>query len=115
MRPLDSVAIAYELDETDDLITLHKHGEPERIRAWVENAKSKLSSAGEIGQSMAEQIKVIEISGTAGIGFDQSTIELLNQVIERNQRALARIVQLYAQNPDDSNTIDVQAFEVQRF
>lgn len=55
LGPLIEVGIAYD----SKLGVLHKHGDPELVKAWAANFRSKISSvAVEGSEEMAEDLKV---------------------------------------------------------
>lgn len=78
------VSIAYSIDDEDPLmITLHKHGAPERVKNWVDIAKAKLSKSEGLGQEMADAINIV-----TGAWHPN----LINEVIQGNRKALWDLV-----------------------
>lgn len=58
---MDEVAIAYSIDSVDKLFTLHKHGSPEMVKAWLEKTQSRLRLAGdEFGRKLADEFRMIQ-------------------------------------------------------
>ena len=42
----DEIAIAYSRDPEEGYITMHKHGGPEKIEAWLEKNRAKYEASG---------------------------------------------------------------------
>lgn len=82
-KPLDEVAIAYAVDKEDGLITRHKHGDPDDVRAWLEKTKAGLAQQGEFGQKMANELQIY---------VGKPDVNLLNDAINGVERALRNIV-----------------------
>jgi hypothetical protein len=96
LRPLDEVALAVSCDDETGLITLHKHGEPDRIAEWFKTMRAKLSTAGLMGVRMADEMLLVQGR------FD---IEQLNAAINRNQAVLRALVH-------PQTVIDVECVEI---
>lgn len=80
---LAEVALAYGVMTDTGRYNLYKHGCKEHIEEWVQLARSSLSSAGSLGQIMADEIHVI--SGR----FD---INLLNDAIQGDEDSLIKMI-----------------------
>lgn len=80
---LVEVALAYGIMTDTGRYNLYKHGSKEYIEEWVQLARSSLSSAGSLGQIMADEIHVI--SGK----FD---INLLNDAIQGDEESLIKMI-----------------------
>lgn len=82
-KPLDEVAIAYAVDEEHGLITRHKHGDPETVRAWVEKTKLALSQQGQFGKDMADEIRIY---------VGKPDVNMLNDALAGLERAMKDIL-----------------------
>ena len=97
-KPRDSVGFAFD-DSDKDKIILHKHGDPDVVRAWVAESKTKLLASGDpVSTGLANDIKFIEISAFPR-GFP---VMLVNEAIAGIQKARRELF-----CPQD--TIDVEA------
>jgi hypothetical protein len=88
--------LAFGVDSDNGHIVLHKHGEPERVQAWVEAAKKKLHDGG--AAFLADELKYLEIA--VPMPPRLFPVDLLNDAIEGVYRSLKILV-----TPE--NTIDV--------
>lgn len=96
LRPLDEVALAVSCDSETGLVTLHKHGDPERITEWFKTTRAKLSTAGAMGMLMADEMCLVQGR------FD---IQQLNAAISGVPSALRNLVH-------PPQVIDVECVEI---
>lgn len=82
LRPLDEVAIVVSRDAETGDVTLHKHGEPDRIDDWFKSTRARLASTGPTGVAMAEEMKLVR---------GRFNIDALNLAINRSQSALRQL------------------------
>lgn len=95
-RPRDSLGFAFD-DSDRDMIVLHKHGDPEKVKAWLEDEKLRLAKVGSLGAALADKLQFIEVSAFPN-GFP---IMLVNEAIAGQQPALRALLR-----PQD--TIDME-------
>ena len=98
--PMDAVGIAYSEETDETIFILHKFGQAERVKSWLESTHRKLSGT---GSDWASKLKYFEIRVPMPPGA--FPVDLLNEAIRGDTKALNELI-------SREGAIDVEAVEV---